>query len=205
MSKLKTKKLILQHAYLKVEEQEVSEICLSHEPEIRAYMEKHYPETYGELTDPPNSPQAKAATDSNQEPTKEAGTEQQEDENPEISEPTKPPPKNKDLKKLYRKIAEKTHPDKVGADEYPGIFSKAAQAYANNNIAALLDLASSLNIEMFELSEESILSLEKNVKQLSLRIINSKKSVAWAWHLTKSEEEKMVIINNIFKEKGIIQ
>ena len=40
------KKLTLQYAYLKLEKEETDEICSSVEPEIRSYMEEHYPEHY---------------------------------------------------------------------------------------------------------------------------------------------------------------
>ena len=189
MSKLKFRRLTLQYAYLKVEEKEIDEVCKDVEKDIRTYLQEHYPDHYNSFFDPPEKPE---------EPTKEV----EQDTKPEPEE--KPAaPKNKDIKKLYRKIAENTHPDKTGNNQYADLFSEAARAYDQNDIGKLLEIAGNLNIELLELSPSSILLLENNIKTLSLEIHNKKNTVAWSWSKSSTDEEKDKLIAMVFKNRGI--
>jgi len=188
MSKLKFKRLTLQYAYLKIENEEIDEVCKDVEKDIRTYLQEHYPDHYNSFFDPPEKPE---------EPTKEV----EQDTKPEPEE--KPAaPKNKDLKKLYRKIAENTHPDKTGNNQYADLFSEAARAYDQNDIGKLLEIAGNLNIELLELSPDSILLLENNIKTLSLEIHNKKNTVAWSWSKSSTDEEKDKLIAMVLKNKG---
>ena len=189
MSKLKFRRLTLQYAYLKVEEKEIDEVCKDVEKDIRTYLQEHYPDHYNSFFDPPEKPE---------EPTKEV----EQDTKPEPEE--KPAaPKNKDIKKLYRKIAENTHPDKTGNNQYADLFSEAARAYDQNDIGKLLEIAGNLNIELLELAPSSILLLENNIKTLSLEIHNKKNTVAWSWSKSSTDEEKDKLIAMVFKNRGI--
>ena len=185
----KLKKLTLQYAYLKLEKEEVDEICSSVEGEMRAYLEKHYPEYCETFFAPP------IETVAENPPLSEEETEE------ETEEPA--PPKNKDLKKLYRRIAEKTHPDRAGNNDYTELFSQAAEAYANNDIGRLLDIAGAANIELTELSPESVSLLKNNIETIFKEIYNKKQTTAWAWYNAQSDEEKEVIIKNILIYKGV--
>ena len=105
--------------------------------------------------------------------------------------------KNNDVKKLYRKIAEKTHPDKIGDDSGADIFSKSSLAYQENDLGTLLELAGTLNIELMDLSPESIQILENNVISLSKKIHTQKSTAAWSFHVAKTEEEKDAVLKTI--------
>ena len=132
----KFKKLTLQYAYLQLEAEEVNDICTQVEPEIREYIKQHYPEHYDaffkSLPDKPGS-------------NKVTENDQIEEEIPDLEdiehEIEKKEPKNKDLKKLYRKIAETTHPDKIGDNSLSELFSDAVKAYRENDIAKMLEIA----------------------------------------------------------------
>ena len=209
MSK-KFKKLTLQYAYLQLEKEEVDEICLLMEKEMRIYLEKHHPEQYKAFYGPsPNAPEPSPEPDNpqNEEEVTKGKEEDEEKEPPqeetEEEEYRPSPPKNKDLKKLYRKIAEKTHPDKVGNNQYAQLFSEAASAYEKNDIATLLNIAGSLNIELAELSPESLALLKNNIETLHKEIYMKKQTTGWAWHNTKSDEEKEMIIKTILKRQGV--
>ena len=192
----KFKKLTLQYAYLQLEKEEIDEACISVEEEMREYLKKHYPEHYETFYAPP--PQTEQPT-----PAEITPEEEVEEEGTEDEEHTPSPPKNKDLRKLYRKIAEKTHPDKVGNNKYAQLFSEASQAYSKNDIAVLLNLAGTLNIELLELSAESLLLLENNINTLAMEIYKKKKTTAWVWHQSESEEQKEALIKQILILKGV--
>ena len=186
MSSTKVKKLTLQYSYLLLEKDEVDDICLEQEKEIRLYIEKHYPEEYKKVFTKMETPEAHP--EPKDEPDEEISKER------EIKQKTK---KNKDLRLLYRKIAEKTHPDKTGNSSYSELFSEASLAYEEDDLATLLNLAGNLNIELVELTQESLYLLEGNVNSL-VRVIDTKKTTtAWAFHMSKSEEEKESIVQMI--------
>jgi|7_EtaG_2_1085326.scaffolds.fasta_scaffold21055_3 hypothetical protein len=185
------KKLTLQYSYLKIEEEEVEEVCSSVEGEMQLYVKEHFPEFYKKIFGEENGANPKP------------NPEEDRDKENNAQENIQQPPKSKDLKKIYRKIAERTHPDKIGDNSKSELFSKAAGAYSKNDLGSLLEIAGSLNIEIVELSRESILLLKNNIKILSRKIHNMKQTTAWAWYNSSSDEGKRVIIQNILNHKGI--
>ncbi len=101
MSSIKIKKLTLQYSYLLLEKEEVDEICLIQEKEIRAYIEKHYPDDYKHMfpkVEIVDSPPPKII-------------EEDLSEEREIKQKTK---KNKDIRLLYKKIAKKRKQQQLG-------------------------------------------------------------------------------------------
>jgi hypothetical protein len=195
----KFKKLTLQYAYLQLEVEEVSDICANVEPEIRDYIKQHYPEHYDTFFgNVPVNPESKKMTEND--PIEE-NIPDLEDIEHELEQRE---PKNKDLKKLYRKIVEKTHPDKTGDNSLAQVFSDAVKAYNQSDIAKMLEIASQLNIEITELAAESIALLNENIKTLTSEINSKRNTAAWAWHSAKENaEEKKRIIEFILKNKGI--
>ena len=185
----KIKRLTLQYSYLLLEKEEVDEICSEVEIELKEYLKKNYPEHYDAFYAPPD----KAGVQP--EPVAEESEEEEREE--------EGIPKNGDLKKLYRKIASKIHPDKSPSAEDTELFAKAAKAYRENDIATILDIAGSLNMEIIDLSPESVILLSENIKTLSEGIDSKKKTASWAWHNSRTEEEKVTIIKSILSHKGI--
>lgn len=181
MSKIKTKKLILEYSYLNLEKEEVTQACFDTEKEIKNYIMKHYPEEhdiiYSQITPEPQP----EADDS-------------EDKTDFI-------PKNKELKKLYHRITKKTHPDKTGNDDYSSIFSDAVKAYKDNNLGRLLEIASQLNIELGSLSKGALNLLEKNVDSVKKEIHTKKSTVAWAWSQDSSDEARKHLIEFLIDQR----
>jgi hypothetical protein len=171
------KKMTLKYSYLVLEKEDVSEACKSVEVEIRSCIKEQYPEYYKFFYD--------------------NVSEKQQTEKQDKTDNKNNKQKNKDLKKLYRRIAEKTHPDRSGTNDTSKMFSDAAKAYSNNDIAKLLEISSGLNIELSHLSEESLLLLRNNIENLSQEINNMKQTPAWAWHNANDEEKKEKIIIDI--------
>ena len=182
----KFKKLTLQYAFLKLEKEEVKEICEKQEKEIHKYIRENHPEYYKQKNNEPK-PEVHPA---------------EEDTQKDVL--TSEVIKNKDLKKLYRRIASKTHPDKISDEQYDGIFSAAARAYEDDNLAQLLEIAGGLNIEVSELSAESVALLENNISSLNKDIVNMKSSSGWAWYKAQTPKEKKAVISFILKQKGVI-
>ena len=128
MSKIKIKKLSLQYSYLLLEKSEKQEICSSMETKIRDMISKEYPEKFkliyekthpskfqhNEIKDEPNK------EDEDREENTTTTTEEETNDTKVINKTEK----NPDLKKLYRKVAERTHPDKVVNNSLSHIFSE---------------------------------------------------------------------------------
>ena len=188
------KKLTLHYAYLNLERDDVVKICEDIEPEIRKYMKNNYPEHYNSFY---------GISEENRPNHTLEDTENTSDGS-DIELEVVRKNKNADVKKLYRKIAEKTHPDKIGNNSQAHVFSEAVDAYNSDNIAKILEIAGTLNIEVTNLSEESLSLLKNNIDTLNNEIQEKKQTTAWAWYNAGNDEEKKkTIIQFILKFKGI--
>ena len=102
-------------------------------------------------------------------------------------------PKDKRLKKLYRLIVEKSHPDKVGPI-YLDQFRRAAVAFQEGDIGELLNVADELNIPIPEgLERERNKYLEKQIKEMRMFIAGKKNTIGWLWAEAESDEDREAI------------
>ena len=175
---------MLHYSYLKLEKKDLKEMSLKVEKEIREYIGRNYPTQY------------KAVYSS----MKNSNNEHEAIE--EISIPTKTA-HNKEMKKIYRLIAEKTHPDKTGNNNQSDFFSAATEAYNSDDIGALLEILVQLNIDPPELSDQLVDILQKNIDSFNQEIIKTKDSVAWAWFHASSDQERENLLDHIFLANGV--
>ena len=185
---LHIKKLSLQYAYLELEKKEVETIWEKANNEMTLYIQKHFPDEFGDI----NKSKPKKKVDRT--PDEGPGATEEWDSNKEGI-------KNKDLKKLYRKIASKTHPDKIKKGNDPEIFLRARDAYAENNLAEMLSLSGELNIELAELSPESVALLKQNIDSLSKVIKKQKNTSAWVWSQLDTDEQKKEFMDLLIKKR----
>lgn len=111
--------------------------------------------------------------------------------------------KNKptELKKLFRKIAECTHPDKVRADGFSEkeihrlerVFKKAYAAYENNNWYILYSIASDLDLSIDDPNEEHIGWIEEDIQNTIAAINVVKSLVAWVWYTGDDQLKKSAL------------
>ena len=190
---LQVKKLLLKSSYLKLEKEEVIKACIEADKDINIHLKENYPEEYKKYFEINNEQENQTIRMK----LEEAETDEEPYESTQQI-------KNKDVKKLYRKIVEKTHPDKTGNNFKSDIFCKASLAYEENNLMVLLDIAGSLNLEITSLSPEAIALLKQNIEELSEEISQKTKTVAWAWHNAKTDEERKTVIVNLLKHRGVL-
>ena len=95
------------------------------------------------------------------------------------------------IKKLYRLLSLKTHPDKNnGTKESKEEFAQINKAYKEKDILRLFKFAIKYKIKMTANIVEACVSLfDKTIKDMQGKIDNIKQTVAWNWG-TASEEEK---------------
>ncbi|MDC1282494.1 hypothetical protein N8Z10_00955 [bacterium] len=97
------------------------------------------------------------------------------------------------FKKLFRKIAVKCHPDKLGnivgqeAEHLKKIYGELITANQNYDWAMLLNLAVGLDIEFDDLSDEEIVNVNDNIDVLRKEILKYENSMAYSWY-TKNDE-----------------
>lgn len=93
------------------------------------------------------------------------------------------------FKKVYRKVANKVHPDKKGGDLEK--FKLANQANKNKDFGALLEMADELEIDI-ELSNELIDEMTKQCTAVIQNITQMKTTTAWTWaHSRENERESL--------------
>ena len=106
-----------------------------------------------------------------------------------------------DQKKLFKKIALRTHPDKLSdKSEFEkkfkaNLFEKAHKAINEDDYHSLVEIAESLNLDIPPPSKEHIQNLKKNQAKLKKRITTFKGSFLWAWYFEEDREKKDRIVD----------
>lgn len=114
---------------------------------------------------------------------------------PEIME-VKTKKRSEALRKVYKEIAKKTHPDTlIGLDvdeqeKKKSLFQGAQEAIDESNLVGLLEIAEELDIEIESEKEEQIEVIKKNVKQIKKRLKEIKETTAWQWFYAENDEDK---------------
>ncbi len=101
-------------------------------------------------------------------------------------------PKEKEIIKLYHRIANKTHPDKlINKDittekkiELETLYKEASVASVKNNYDDLVDIASKLG---FKDVFESEYYLNKSIDRLNHKLKFLKSTYAWVWYHSNDE------------------
>ena len=121
---------------------------------------------------------------------------------PEFEEQVvEPPPEKprpvlpKEYKTLYRRIASKTHPDKIDKDDARReIFQKVTAAVDSEDYFKLIEYATMLDIEIPEEVPISAKDIDIKIQNIEGNIKNMTNSVAWEWyHMEKDSDKKRLI------------
>jgi hypothetical protein len=120
--------------------------------------------------------------------------------------------KDKDLKELFKKIALKTHPDKLrDLDEEEreyriNLYKEAANAVKKGDGAALLEIAYELSVVFNIDGDKEVKWLNKKIQELQHKMMEIKQTAEWIWYhsdgLNKNIVEKMVTDQLGFKFKS---
>jgi hypothetical protein len=186
LKQLEIKKLLTEYDYLNVDGEIKQEIIDKYKPVFMEDLSK-----YG---------------DSDDEKVEEPITEKQHDEkvlkklirDEDLSEDTK-----KKMKKMFREIMKKTHPDKVKSEDLVGMYIKSKEAYKTNDLLELSHNANKLNIEI-KLNGDEIKILKDLLSIKKEKLETIEKSWLWLWYNSDTEEQKAKVIE-LYYQKNIKQ
>lgn len=125
--------------------------------------------------------------DSEEEPESESP---EEDEEEILEQDNKPSDTPDELKKLYRAIAQKTHPDKTTDERLNEIFKLSADAMKEENWMALVEFAGELNLDIEFLSDETCAKVEESIDRNQKKIIGIKNTFSYIWSRQKNEQDR---------------
>lgn len=133
LKQLEIKKLLTEYDYLIIDEEMKQEIIDEYKPGFMEDLGKKTGEEEKEEPQTEEEPQTQ--------PEKKEIEKLIKDE--DLSEDTK-----KRMKKMFREIMKKTHPDKVNSEDLVEIYIKSKEAYETNNILELSYNASKLKFDI---------------------------------------------------------
>jgi len=129
------------------------------------------------------------------------------DMNEDTDTPENPGIKSSEAKKLFYKIAELTHPDKLlnkqfSADEsrrLEKLFIKATQAYNSLNWYTLYSIALELNLDVEDPRKEYLAWIEEDIRYTMGSIATIGGKIVWVWY-TGDEKSKIFALKNYFEQ-----
>jgi len=93
------------------------------------------------------------------------------------------------IKKLYRDIVQKTHPDKVKSDALNGLYNRATTANKNQDLLSLYSICDELGIP-FHVKQKEIDALNNRIKLIKSQQTFFESSHLWAWCKHEYDEPK---------------
>lgn len=158
------KKLIYQYKFLNLElgdiREEHSELTTSFEALFSDIIGKQTPETEEEIINRAKKPKPK----------------------------TKRPPENESVKKLYKDVAKKLHPDKGGDDDD---FKELNRRYNNSDYLGLVEMAVENDIEV-EVDDDEVLL--NSISKIETKIKHLKDTLPYVWKYGSDMDRRQVLL-----------
>jgi hypothetical protein len=102
------------------------------------------------------------------------------------------------IKKIYREIAKKTHPDKVDDKTLNNLYIKATSSYEKNDIIEIYAICDILGI-VHEMSENDCVLIRAKIETMRQSIKFMESTYTWKWHHSDDDSEKNEIVINYIK------
>lgn len=102
------------------------------------------------------------------------------------------------IKKIYREIVKRTHPDKINSEELNELYIKATEYYVTYDIFELYFISKTLNIKIkLSLDETNTLNKLIELKKVELKSIET--SFIWLWLNAQTSDEKNKLVHSFLK------
>jgi hypothetical protein len=102
------------------------------------------------------------------------------------------------IKKLFRKIAKKTHPDKIVDEKLNNIYVRATHFYNTLDTLGTYFICDELDIT-YEMDEEDYNLILNKIKVLKNKIKFIESTLSWRWYSEEDKNLKLKIILNYIK------
>ena len=105
-----------------------------------------------------------------------------------------------DVNMVFKKIAKKTHPDKlinkdISDEEYDAkvdMYKEAQRSVKNRDWSKVVEIAKELGIDISDIKNDDSEYLNESVKRLSEKIQQLKTTYAWKWGNTPDQEREIM-------------
>lgn len=165
--------LKLKHDYLKLELEVVQEDFDSFNENFNKYFDKYY-EQSTKLKNQKNQKAFENPSHHFENARKER--EKQQKEIDAQRELLKDAPRK--VKNLYKRLAAKTHPDKMGGKHKK--FQSVKEAYERQDLATMLEMAAEYDVN-YKLDDRDEILLTKNLIKIENEIDRIKSTIGWLW------------------------
>jgi len=114
-------------------------------------------------------------------------------------------PQDPEIKKVFRRIALKIHPDKLinctkkEKQEKIKLYQKATLAAENNDLLTLSEIAIGLGLTPPAFSQQATEFIEEKIKTLKKEIESIQSTLMWNWYFTEKKELKDKILKKLFE------
>tara|TARA_B100001564_G_C20583910_1_gene644515 strand:+ start:371 stop:1063 length:693 start_codon:yes stop_codon:yes gene_type:complete len=187
--KLKILKLKLD--YLKLELEDVKEDFETYTTDFDSYFKKYYDKSQKNNND--NNQKNFENPTHHYENAKREREEQQKKLDEQRSLLKNAPTK---VKNLYKKLAAKTHPDKL--KDGHKVFQSVKEAYEKQDLSKMLELAGEFGIN-YDLDKNDERILDKNIKRLVSEIEEIKGTIGWLWG-KGNKDQRLFCVERVEKE-----
>jgi hypothetical protein len=192
LKQLEIKKLLTEYDYLIIDEEIKTEVVDKYLPKFTEEINEFTNKIEGKKEE--EKKEVKKGIDVN-------NGEPKEKEIKKVIEDDDLPKETKDrLKKLFREIVKKTHPDKTKSEDLIDVYIKSKEAYESNDILKLAYYANKVDINV-ELSDMEIQLLNDLIIYKKEELSEIEKSWLWKWYKANTESERDVIIKMFYLEK----
>ncbi len=115
-------------------------------------------------------------------------------------------PKEK-VNKVFKKIATKTHPDKLinqsdDSDRLVELYKEAQQSVEKKDWSRVSQIASELDIDISDVEEDDSVFLERTIKDIESKVDEIKQTFAWLWRHT-DKKSKPQLKKHILNVMGV--
>ena len=106
----------------------------------------------------------------------------------------------KEIKKIYRCIALKTHPDRIEDEYLNSLFVEAVEAMENENWMVLVEIAGELRLDIDFLSDETCEIIEQSIAKNASIIKNIKNTFSYMWAKQKSDKDRRIFTSLFYQQ-----
>lgn len=102
----------------------------------------------------------------------------------------------KEVNKVFKKIATKTHPDKTrgsdDSDRLEELYKEAQQSVDNKDWSRIVEIADELDIDIKDIKKDDSVFLQSTINGIEHKIKKLKQTYAWIWEHTDEDKKKYV-------------